>query len=105
MKNRNLAILEEAVATPLKPNKPAMMATIKNIMAHVSIVSKVLVEHSVCALHTLLVSKIQTKQQTMCMWLKGQLVSQSLFKLRNPLSEIELLQALKPDRENTNHFF
>ena len=43
MKNRNLAILEEAVATPLKPNKPAMMATIKNIIAHVSIVSKVLV--------------------------------------------------------------
>jgi len=39
MKNRNLAIDDDAVATPLKPNSPAMMAIIKNIIAHVNIIS------------------------------------------------------------------
>lgn len=37
MKNRNLAIDEDADATPLKPNKPAMMAITKNIIAQVNI--------------------------------------------------------------------
>lgn len=45
MKNKNLAIFELTDATPLKPKSPAIMAIIKNIIAQVNIIFKVLVEH------------------------------------------------------------
>jgi hypothetical protein len=38
MKNRIFAICVATLATPLNPNNPAMIATTKKIMAHVSIV-------------------------------------------------------------------
>ncbi|KYG77472.1 hypothetical protein AWW68_01500 [Roseivirga spongicola] len=52
MKNRNLAIFEDTDATPLKPKSAAITAIIKNIIAHINIISRVLVEHN-CALCTL----------------------------------------------------
>jgi len=37
IKNKNLAIFEVAEATPLKPNRAAMMATTKNTSAQYNI--------------------------------------------------------------------